>query len=118
MILVDTSVWVNHFRTGQRDLVRLLEDGLAGAHPFIIGELAAGSLKNRSETVFSLQALPQLEIASEPEVHHLLETHRLWSLGLGWVDLHLLAAAAVSHWQVLTSDGAMRDAARKLQIAI
>src|ERR1700704_6542169 len=111
MALVDTSIWVNHFRSHHEELARLLEEGLAGTHPFVIGELAAGSLKDRSETVSSFQALPQLPIASEVEVHHLLERHRLWALGLGWVDLHLLAAAAISQWQILTADRVMRDAA-------
>ncbi len=94
----------------------MLEDGLAGTHPFVIGELAAGSLRNRNETVADFQALPQLPIASEVEVHHLLERHRLWGLGLGWVDLHLLAAATISQWQVLTADRVMRGAAAKLKI--
>src|SRR5438132_12951336 len=108
MTLVDTSVWVNHFRSRDGKLAHLLEDGLAGTHPFVIGELAVGNLKDRSETVFSFQALPRLEIASEAEVHHLLESHHLWGLGLGWVDLHLLAAAAISQWQILTADRVMR----------
>lgn len=118
MTLVDTSVWVNHFRSGHKELVQLLEDGLAGTHPFVIGELAAGCLKDRSETVYSFQALPQLPIASEVEVHHLLENRRLWGLGLGWVDLHLLAASAISHWHVLTADRVMREAATKLKITL
>jgi predicted nucleic acid-binding protein len=115
MTLVDTSVWVNHFRSRHNELAQLLEDGLAGTHAFVIGELAAGSLKDRSETILSLQSLPQLEIASESEVHHLLETHRLWGLGLGWVDLHLLASAAISRWGILTADRVMRVAATRLK---
>lgn len=109
MTLVDTSVWANHFRSRHEELAHLLEDGLAGTHAFVIGELAACNLKDRSDTISSLRSLPQLEIASEFEVHHLLETRRLWGLGLGWVDLHLLAAAAISRWQVLTADRVMRD---------
>src|SRR5690348_44247 len=116
MTLVDTSVWVNHFRSPHEELERLLEEGLAGTHPFVIGELAAGSLKNRGETVAAFQALPQLPIASEAEVHHLLKNRKLWGLGLGWVDLHLLAAAAISQWRILTADRKMRDVATRLKL--
>ena len=62
-------------------------------HPFVIGELAAGSTKNRGTQLGELALLPQAPIAKEDEVHRLLESHRLWSTGLGWVDLHLLTAA-------------------------
>ena len=116
MTLVDTSIWINHFRSAEEELVRLLEDGLAGTHPFVIGELAAGNLKGRSKTIGALQSLPQAAIAGEAEVHYLLENRQLWGLGLGWVDLHLLTAAAISRWRLLTADRVMRDAAAKLKI--
>ena len=115
MTLVDTSVWANHFRSPQPDLVQLLNDGLAGIHPFVIGELAAGNVGDRAPTLADLAALPQARVASEAEVHHLLEVHRLWGTGLGWIDLHLLASAALSGWALLTADRALNQAAKSLR---
>ncbi len=86
-------------------------------HPFVIGELAAGSLKNRASMVADFAALPQASIASEAEVHHLLESHRLWGTGLGWIDLHLLTSAMLAGWQLFTTDRAMVKAAEKLSLA-
>ena len=114
MTLVDTSVWANHFRSPQPLLVQLLNDGLAGSHPFVIGELAAGNLRDRATTLADLGALPQSRMASEAEVHHLLEVRRLWGSGLGWIDLHLLASAALSGWALLTADRVMSRSARAL----
>jgi predicted nucleic acid-binding protein len=117
MTLVDTSIWANHFRSPHPSLVRLLDDGFAGSHPFVIGELAVGNLKNRSTTLADMAALPQAQIASEVEVHHFLEAHRLWGTGLGWIDLHLLASAALSRWTLLTADRAMNQTATRLGLA-
>ena len=114
MTLVDTSVWANHFRSPQPALVQLLEDGLAGTNPFILGEIAAGNVKNRAGTLAYLAALPQARAGSESEVHHLLEAHRLWGTGLGWSDLHLLASAALSGWTLLTADRVMSRTAQTL----
>src|ERR1039457_2924040 len=116
MTLVDTSIWVNHFRSPQPDLVHLLEDGLAGIHPFVIGELAAGNLRNRAAILADLAALPQAQVPSEADVHHLLESHRLWGTGLGWIDLHLLASAALSGWTLLTADRVMNQMAHTLRL--
>ena len=114
MTLVDTSVWANHFRSPHTALVQLLNNRLAGSHPFVIGELAAGNLRNRPVTLADLAALPQARVASEAEVHHLLEIHRLWGTGLGWIDLHLLASAALSGWALLTADRVMNQTAQTL----
>ena len=116
MTLVDTSVWVNHFRAPDAALVALLEEGLAGTHRFIIGELASGNLKDRAATLAHFRALPTIPAASDDEVHELLEAHRLWGLGLGWVDLHLLAAAAISGWDLMTADRTLRAAAARLKL--
>jgi predicted nucleic acid-binding protein len=117
MTLVDTSVWIDHFEHVDARLVDLLANRSAALHPFVIGELAAGNIKHRATTLGDLALLPQAPIANESEVHHLLEAHRLWSTGLGWVDLHLLAAALLAGWKLLTSDRAMKTAAQKLGIA-
>jgi predicted nucleic acid-binding protein len=97
--------------------VQLLTDGSAGVHPFIVGELACGNLKDRAATLGDLARLPQTPIASENEVRHLLESSRLWGKGLGWVDLHLLAAAIVSGWGLFTADRALMRAASAIGIA-
>jgi predicted nucleic acid-binding protein len=117
LTLVDTSVWLNHFRSSDAALISLLEEGLAGAHPFVVGELASGNLKQRAQTLSYFRALPCLPLASEAEAHGLLEDHRLWGLGLGWVDLHLLTAASIAGWQVLTADRTMHAAAVKLRLS-
>lgn len=114
MTLVDTSVWANHFRAPHAALVQLLNDGLAGIHPFVIGEIAAGNVRNRATTLAALAALPHARVGSEAEVHLLLESHRLWGTGLGWIDLHLLASAALSGWTLLTADRALNRTARAL----
>ena len=112
MTLVDTSVWANHFRSPHPALVELLNEGRAGSHPFVIGELAAGNLRDRAATLGELAALPQARAASEAEVHHLLEARGFWGTGLGWIDLHLLASAALSGWSLLTADRVMTQAAK------
>jgi predicted nucleic acid-binding protein len=116
MILVDTSVWVNHFRRRDAALAKLLLDGLAGTHPFVIGELACGAQQDRGRTLLFLRKLPQTPTATEAEVHHLLDSHKLWGTGPGWIDLHLLTAALLSGWSLWTADLAMSRAAAKLGI--
>ena len=117
MTLIDTSVWAGHFRAPSAKLLKLLEAQSVGIHPFVTGELAAGNLKNRSATVADLNLLPQAPLARETEVHHLLESQRLCGTGLDWVDLHLLTAALLAGWKLLTTDRAMKSAAEKLGIA-
>jgi predicted nucleic acid-binding protein len=117
MTLVDTSVWISHFRKPDAALLQLLSGEKAGTHPFIVGELACGSFKDRAGTLGTLRDLPQAAIADEADVHHLLETYRLWSTGMGWVDLHVLAAAAATGWHLMTTDAAMQRAAAKIGIA-
>jgi predicted nucleic acid-binding protein len=115
--LVDTSVWVNHLRHGDARLAQLLTDNGAGLHPFVQGEIAAGNLKNRAATLGYLALLPQAAIAPEGEVHRLLESRRLWGTGLGWVDLHVLASAMISAWNLYTVDRRMKEAAEAMGIA-
>ena len=116
MTLVDTSVFVNHFRRPHSALIKLLEDSSAGMHPFILGELACGNLKDRASTLGDLARMPQAPLATEGEVLHLLESRRLWGEGLGWVDVHLLASALLGGWDLLTADRTMQRAARRLGI--
>lgn len=93
MILVDSSMWINHFRHAAPRLEALLVHELVSLHPFVLGELACGNLHKRTETIALLEELPAAAVAPEPQVRHLLESRRFWGTGLGWIDLHLLASA-------------------------
>lgn len=91
MILVDTSVWVSHLRDGNVRLDRLLYNGDVVCHPFIVGELACGNLKNRTEILSLLQSLPMAVKAEHEEVLQFIENNQLMGKGLGYIDIHLLA---------------------------
>jgi len=93
MVLVDTSVWVAHLRRGHIGLEALLSEGHVVCHPFIVGELACGNLKNRSEILSLLQALPLATPAEHEEVMQFIENYSLMGKGLGYIDMHLLASA-------------------------
>ena len=116
MVLVDSSVWIAHFRFGQPELADLLTDGLVFMHPFICGELACGNLKNRVALISDLSALPQAHRACDADVMHLIDVRKLWGRGLGWVDAHLLAAALVSNCFFWTLDKRLDIAASELAL--
>lgn len=117
MILVDTSVWVDHLRVGNRRLQSLLEDTEVLAHPFIIGELACGSLRNREEVLTLLQALPEAQVAEHEEVMRVVERERLYGLEIGWLDAHLLASARLSDAPLWTLDRRLSGIASALALA-
>ena len=116
MILVDTSVWVAHFREGNTVLAELLNNGEVVCHPFIIGELACGNLKNRTEILELLQLLPEIPPAEHKEVMYFIERNRLMGKGLGYIDVHLAAAAALSEVPIWTLDKRFADINTKLGI--
>lgn len=96
MILVDTSIWIDHLRQGDEQLARLLDQGQVLAHPFVTGELALGSLRNRDEILGALQDLPQASVATDDEVLRFIQQNALFGIGIGYVDAHLLAAVRLS----------------------
>jgi predicted nucleic acid-binding protein len=96
MILVDTSVWIDHFRQGDVELTRLLNTGQVLTHRFVIGELALGNIQNRNFLISTLQNLPQTTAASDEEVLRFIERHALFGTGIGYIDAHLLAATLLS----------------------
>jgi hypothetical protein len=96
VILVDTSVWIDHFRRGNAALVAALEREDVLTHPFVIGELACGTLKKRSEVLDLLAALPPAVSATDEETLQFIERHRLMGKGIGYVDVHLLASVALT----------------------
>ena len=116
MILVDTSVWILHLRSRNERLRSLLYDEQVFCHPFVVGELACGTLRNRQEILSVLGALPQARIAEHGEVLHLLQGRHLYGRGLGWVDAHLLASALLTGCALWTLDKPLRRAAAALDI--
>ena len=104
MILVDTSVWVDHFRNGNAQLKAWLNDNEVIVHPFVIGELACGSIRNRSEVLSLLSELPEATVANHDEVMTFVENNRLYGTGMGWTDAHLAASALLSKSMLITLD--------------
>jgi hypothetical protein len=96
MILVDTSVWVDHFRKGDPKLLRHLMSGEVSTHPFVIAELALGSLANRKKKLTFLELLPEVTVARIEEVRRLIEAHLLFGKGIGFVDAHLIASTLLT----------------------
>ncbi len=104
MILVDTSVWIHHFRRGNNKLAALLLEGRALCHPFVVGELACGNLRNRSEILGHLARLPEAPLAQHGEVLSLVEESQLMGAGIGWIDAHLIASALLAGVPLWTLD--------------
>jgi hypothetical protein len=104
MILVDTSVWIAHFRKSGSRLAELLSEALVLVHPFVVGELACGSLRNRARILSDLQALPSAVSATHEEVMRVIEERKLWGFGIGWIDAHLLASSLLLNCQLWTMD--------------
>jgi hypothetical protein len=117
VFLVDTSVWVEHFRRGEGRLAAALERMEVLGHPFIIGELFCGGLARRAEIVSHLEALPQSVAAGHGEVLAFAEANRLPGCGIGWIDAHLLASATLSGARLWTLDRRLAAVADRLRLA-
>jgi len=115
-ILIDTSVWIKHLRESDKNLIRLLEQGLVACHPFIIGELACGGIKNRYEIISLLNDLPSTDILDHHDIMEFIEYRKIMNKGIGYVDVHLLGSALVSETHLWTFDKALRKIANKLSI--
>jgi predicted nucleic acid-binding protein len=96
LILVDTSVWVDHLRGGDAGLIDLLERSVVVMHPFVIGEIACGNLRERESILELLQDLPAAVVANPDEVLMFIERHSLQGRGIGYIDVHLLASVALT----------------------
>jgi hypothetical protein len=114
MILVDTSVWIEHFLSGSPELETLLNEGAVACHPFIVGELACGNLKNRLEIISLLQELPMASCAEDAEVIQFIDDHKLMEKGLGYIDIHLLMAALLTRVPLWTFDKRLHEASLAL----
>lgn len=118
MILIDSSVWIDHLRSKNEYLFNLLQEGRVYMHPFVLGELACGHLKNRSTILSLLADLPMIKVATEIEVLHLIESRKLMGKGIGYVDVHLLASLMLSPGIKLhTSDLRLQSVAAELKLA-
>lgn len=118
MILVDSTVWVDHLRRGDPLLASRLDAGLVYIHPFIIGEIALGSLRQRDKVLSALRDLPMANQASDDEVQGFIEQQPLYSLGIGYIDAHLLAATRLTPGlRLWTRDKRLNDIASRLGVA-
>jgi len=117
MIIADTSVWIDHLRRLDDDLFGLLDSSEVLGHPFVTGELALGTVRNRGETIALLEALPQAAVASPRELLHLIEREELACSGIGFVDAHLLASCRLSHALLWTRDRRLAAQAQRLGCA-
>jgi predicted nucleic acid-binding protein len=117
-VLVDTSVWVSHLRFGEERLAKLLNEEKVACHPFVIGELACGTIENREEILTLLNELPKVEGGTSDEVLIFIERNRLMGQGLGLVDVHLLCSAILSGISLWTLDKSLARAAESLDIGV
>jgi len=118
MVLVDSSVWIDHLRNRNHHLESLLDEGEVICHPFVIGELACGPIVNRMPILTFLRSLPQVGMAGHFEVLSLIESHQLMGQGLGYIDVHLLASARLSSVPIWSKDIALKKAAAKLGVLL
>ena len=119
MTLADTSVWIDHFRSGSREMRETLNRGQIVIHPWIIGELALGSLKDRAKTLAMLDLLPQVRIAETGEVRRMIEVRRIYNVGIGMIDAHLIASVFITPPTLLwTLDKRLRKVAEVLGIHV
>lgn len=116
-VLLDTSIWIRHFRTSNLRVVQLLESESVVSHEFVVAEIACGSLKSREETIGYLKELIALPMVSTREVLQFIETKKLYSRGIGLIDAHLLASTLiVPDTQLWTADKRLENIARELGI--
>jgi predicted nucleic acid-binding protein len=114
VILVDTSVWIDHFRAADRQLVEVLEGAQVVCHPFVAGEVALGHLRRRTEVIGLMADLPAIAVADHPDVMAFIEAQGLMATGTGLTDAHLLCAASRAGVLIWTRDRALRRQAARL----
>jgi predicted nucleic acid-binding protein len=117
VILLDASVWIDHLRRREPRLDQLLSDGRVLMHPFVVGEVALGSIARRATVIGLLESFPQAPVATHEEVLALIEGQKLHGLGIGYVDVHLLASARLVDSLLWTRDRRLRAAADLLRLS-
>jgi predicted nucleic acid-binding protein len=119
VILADTSIWVDYLRSGDREMENFLSRGQIAMHPFIIAEIALGSLHNRRARLDEMEALLEVRVAQLGEVRHMIEAHALYSKGIGLIDAHLIASCLLTPGtQLWTRDAAMKKVGATLGILV
>ena len=116
MILADSSVWMDHIRTSNVRLQELLLEFRILTHPFVVGEIACGNLRDRDPFLGSLQKLPSVIVAGHKEALRMVNERRLWGQGIGWIDVHLLASALLTGCRLWTLDRRLGETARLLKV--
>ena len=116
MVLIDTSVWIDHFNRSDPVLQFLLTEYEAAIHPFVLGELACGNFKNRKEIFELLSNLPSIAEISTEEYFVFIEKNKLYGLGLGFVDIHLLASSLIAQCSIYTRDKTLLNVANSLKV--
>ena len=115
MILADTSIWVDHLRSGDSELANELNRGTVLMHPFIAGELALGSMTQRKKILAEIDSLPVARVARVEEVRHLIEQRVLFNRGIGYIDVHLIASVLLTPYTLLwTRDKRLRAVVESL----
>lgn len=117
MILVDTSVWIDHFHQSDENLKELLLSNQVCIHPFILGELSCGIIGNRMEILSLLRTLKSIDLALDEEVFILIEDRKLFGKGLGFIDFHLLTSALIHRVPIWTRDKSLKQVASRLGIS-
>jgi len=113
-ILADTSIWIDHLRQADPFLLALLRAGRLRMHSFVVGELVCGNLADRPRMIKHLDRMPQAKQAFELEVRRIIEDKKIYGLGIGWIDAHLLASALISDYQLYTRDRRLALAAEQV----
>ena len=116
MILVDTSIWIDHLHHSDEDLKELLLSSQVCIHPYILGELSCGNISNRKEILSLLRALPTIDTVLDEEVFTLIERNKLYGKGLGFIDVHLLASALIHNVLIWTRDKSLEREVKELGI--
>jgi predicted nucleic acid-binding protein len=118
MILADTSIWINHLDKSGEVMSRLLQDDKIVLHPFVVGEIALGNLRNRKLILGNLRQFSTLAVADDQDVLELIEIHGLFGMGIGYIDCHLLTSAALANARLWTADKRLAAAALKVNLSI
>jgi predicted nucleic acid-binding protein len=117
VILADTSVWIDHFRQHNARLAARLDEGVVAVHEWVIGELACGGLRHRTQVLQLMRTLPAVPTASFGEVLHLIERRELMGRGIGWTDAHLLAGCVLGGARLWSRDARLQRVAADLGVA-
>ena len=118
MVLVDTSIWIDHLRAGDRELARLLDAAMVLTHPFVIGELALGHLQNRAQILAAVADMPTAVVATDSEALEFIGKNALVGRGIGYIDVHLLASARLTGATLWARDKRLQGIANDLGLAM